>query len=238
MAMTSKAKKPEAVMEPATAEYYEKYGTEFLEEGKRTIGYRYDQIEGRKFKKPDGHESRNNVTLSQPSSEVLTLMKVGNNWYMVMGKQARSPYLVEVNGKIYFRTFLEQAAGLLEEGQDFKDAAIAETRQELGAKLVYLTELIAPKLYRHVSYSDEVSKLYLAITEKVEEQQLDADENINVDIIPLNEAKAEFEAYLNGEKKSFFGFNIPDVTMLSMSVLFWKLDTGKIDLNHLTNNLI
>ena len=165
MSMKNKLKKPEIVVNSAAAEYYEEYGTKFLKEGEQEIGYRYDQITARKFSLPGSNEVKsNNVTLSQPSSEVLTLMKKGEEWYMVLGKQARSPYLVEVDGKIYFRTFIEQAAGLLEEGQSFLDAAIAETRQELGAKLVYLGELIVPRLFRHVSYTDEVSKLYLAVT--------------------------------------------------------------------------
>ena len=233
MAMTSKAKKPEVVVDNTAVNYYKEHGNEFVEEGKTTIGYRYDQVEGRKLRKPDGKEFTNNVTLSQMSSEVLVLLKDGSDWYIVMGKQARSPYIVEVDGKLYAKTFLEQAAGLLEEGQSFEDEAIAESEQELGTKLIYLQELIAPRLCRHVSYTDEVSKLYLAVTERVGEQKLDANENINVDVIPLDKAKEEFEAYLSGEKETFFGFDIPDITMLSMAVFFWYLDTGKIDLDTL-----
>ena len=120
MAMKSKIKKPEHVINSAAAEYYMQYGTKFVEEGKQEIGYRYDQITRRMFTLPGSEEVKsNNVTLSQPSSEVLTLMKKENEWFIVLGKQARSPYLVDVNGKIYFRTFIEQAAGLLEEGQSF-----------------------------------------------------------------------------------------------------------------------
>ena len=239
MSMKNKLKKPEIVVNSAAAEYYEEYGTKFLKEGEQEIGYRYDQITARKFSLPGSNEVKsNNVTLSQPSSEVLTLMKKGEEWYMVLGKQARSPYLVEVDGKIYFRTFIEQAAGLLEEGQSFLDAAIAETRQELGAKLVYLGELIVPRLFRHVSYTDEVSKLYLAVTEWLGDQDLDPEENINVDVIPLDKAKDEFDLYLDGDKDSFFNFDIPDITMLSMTVFFRKLENGKIDLDHLTGNLL
>lgn len=239
MAKRSKIKKPEIVVNSAVAEYYEKYGTKLVKEGKQEIGYRFDQITSREFSLPGSEEVKsNNVTLSQPSSEILTLLKKGEEWFLVLGKQARSPYLVEVNGKVYFRTFIEQAAGLLEEGQSFLDAAIAETRQELGAKLVYIGELIVPRVFRHVSYTDEVSKLYLAVTEWLGNQDLDPEENINVDVIPLDKAKEEFDAYLDGDKDSFFDFDIPDVTMLSMTVFFRKLENGKIDLNNLTGNLL
>lgn len=238
MAMTSKAKKPDKVVNPVIAEYYEQFGNIFLEEGTTTIGYRYDQVEQRKMRKPEGKEFTNNVTLSQPSSEVLTIMKDGEKWFMVMGRQSRSPYVVEVNGTLYSKIFLEQAAGLVETDQDFQSAAIAEGSQELGTKMIYLSELIVPKLYRHVSYTDEVSKLYLAVTEKLGSQNLDADENINVDVIPLEKARIAFKEYINGDKSDFLGFDLPDITMLSMTLFFWKLDSGEIDLNNLTGNLL
>lgn len=229
---------PEKVVNPASAEHYKKFGNVFVEEGVATIGYRYDQVERRKMRKPDGKEFTNNVTLSQPSSEVLTLMKDGDNWFMVMGKQSRSPYIVEVDGEWYSKIFMEQAAGILEPGQDFQFAAVAEEKQELGAKVIYLSELIVPKLYRHVSYTDEVSKLYLAVTEKLGTQNLDEKENINVEVIPLDEARKAFVDYINGQKADFIGFDIPDVTMLSMTLFFWKLDSGDLDLNNLKGNLL
>ena len=238
MSMISKTKVPERVDDVSVVKYYEDNGNKVLDGGIQTIGYRYDHVEKRKMQMPSGKEFTNNVTLSQPSSEVLTLFRDGDKWFVVMGKQSRSPYVVEVEGKLYSKIFLEQAAGLVEENQDFQSAAIAEGCQELGSKVVYLTELIAPKLYRHVSYTDEMSKLYLAVTEKLGEQQLDDNENINVDIIPLEEARREFCDYINGRKTSFFGFDIPDITMLSMTLFFWKLDTGEIDLNNLDNNLL
>lgn len=238
MSMTSKAKNPEIVMNPASAEHYKKYGNTFVAEGHTEIGYRYDQITGRKMKKPDGQEVIENVTLSQPSSEVLTLLKDGENWFLVMGKQSRSPYVVDVDGTLYSKIFLEQAAGLVEADQDFQSAAVAEGNQELGSKVIFLSELIVPKLYRHVSYTDEVSRLYWAVTEKLGNQHLDENESINVDVIPLEDAKEEFKAYINGQKQDFFGFDIPDITMLSMTLFFWKLDSGEIDLNNLSGNLL
>lgn len=238
MAMTSKAKKPEVVMNPATAEHYKKYGNTFVAEGHTEIGYRYDHIQGRKMRKPNGKEFTNNVTLSQHSTQILTLMKENDNWSLVLGKQSRSPYLVEVDGVIFSKIFFEQAGGLVEANQDFQSTALAEVQQELGAKVVYLGNLIVPKVCQHVSYTDETSHLYLAVAQKLDEQQLDEEESINVDVIPLEKAKQEFKDYINGKKENFFGFEIPDMTMLSMSLFFWKLDTGEIDLNNLTGNLL
>ena len=93
MSKISKLKKPELVVNAATADYYKQYGTSFVEEGEQDIGYRYDQITARKFTLPRSSEVKsNNVTLSQPSAEVLTLMKKGDEWYMVLG--------IKVNTKI------------------------------------------------------------------------------------------------------------------------------------------
>ena len=66
--MTSKAKRPEKVTSPSVIYYYKLYGNRLLSEGDTKIGYRYDQVERRKFRKPDGKEFTNNVTLSQASS--------------------------------------------------------------------------------------------------------------------------------------------------------------------------
>ena len=238
MAMMSKAKKPEKVVNPASAEYYEKHGNAFVEEGETLIGFRYDNVRGRTYRMPDGKTIKHDVTLSQHSSEVLTMMKDGEKWFMVMGKQSRSPYIVEVNGKLYAKVFLEQAAGLVEVDQDFQLAAMAEASQELGARVIHLSELIVPKLYRHVGYTDETSKLYWAVTEKLGNQSLDEEENINVNVIELEDARNAFKAYINGEADDFLGFDIPDITMLSMTIFFWKLDSGEINLNNLTGNLL
>lgn len=237
MGMTSKAKKPEKVnADKAVVDYYKNHANLFIEEGKTTIGYRYDQVEGRTFWKPEGKVTQNNVTLSPTSSEVLTLMKERGEWFLVMGKQCRSPYLVEVDGKVYSKVFIEQAAGLVENNQNFVTAAIAEAEQELGTKLSYLGILVE-KVYRHVSYTDEVSKVYLAIAESIGEQSLDTEENIETIKIPLNKARYEFENYLDGKTNNFFGFDIPDLTIISLERLFWKIEKG-LDLENLSGNLL
>lgn len=228
-----KVKVPEDVKQESTKKYYQQNGNQFIEEGTIKVGYRYDQVEKRKMRQPNGYEFVNNVTLSQPSSEVLTLLKDGEEWYLVMGRQSRSPYVVSVDGELYSKIFLENAAGLLEEGQNFIDAASAEVSQELGAKPIYLGELIAPKLYRHVSYTDEVSKLYVAVAERIGAQNLDKEENILVQCIPLAEAEEEYGRYISGQKPDFFGFDIPDVTMLSLSIFFWKINTKTINLDNI-----
>ena len=106
----------------------------------------------------------------------------------------------------------------------------------LSATSFYLGILIE-KVYRHVSYTDEVSRVYIAIAESLGEQSLDAEENITKMMIPLNKAKYEFEDYLDGKKDSFFGFDLPDLTILSMERLFWKIEKG-LDLDNLTGNLL
>ena len=237
MAMTSKSKSPEMVTDSSVADYYRKKSNLFIEEGTQEIGYRYDQVKGRKFRKPDGKEFTNNITLSPPSSEVLTLMKHNGKWYLVFGKQTRSPYLVDVCGETYAKVFIEQAAGLLERGQSFEEAAIAEAEQELGARLSYLGILVK-KVCRHVSYADETSRVFLAIAESLGDQHLDENENITKVIVPIFEAKKEFESYLDGRKKSFFGYAVPDLTILAMERFFWKLDTGELDLDNLQGNLL
>ncbi len=237
MSMTSKAKTPEMVENPYVADYYRRYSTRFVAEGETKIGYRYDQVEGRKLQKPNGVNFTNNVTLSQPSAEVLTLIKQDGVWCFVFGLQSRSPYLVDVDGEIYCKLFLEQAAGLLEEGQDFIQAAIAETSQEFGVTLSYLGVFIS-NVCRHVSYADETSVVFLAIADSIGKQRLDKYENIKVVVIPVDKTRKKLEAYLDGDEEGFFGFDVPEMTQLALSRFFWKLDTGRLDLDNLQGNLL
>lgn len=233
MSMQPKFKEPERVQSKEIGSYYKNHSFHFIAEGESTRGYRYDQIVGRKLQKPDGTEFTNNVTLSQASSEVLTLFKRNGEWCFVFGVQSRSPYLVNVEGELYCKLFLEQAAGLLEEDQDFVQAAIAETSQELGVELKYLGVFI-PKVCRHVSYTDEVSTVFLAIAETIGKQRLDKYENIEVVIIPVDDVRK----YLDGEMEVYLGLDIPEMTMLSLERFFRKLDTGKLDLDNLQGNLL
>ena len=235
MSMVDKRKRADVVKDVEVKNFYKENGTEYKGAEDYSQGYRFDTE--KVYLQTPGSEKvgSNMVTYSQPSSEILVLVKVDEKWHLALAKQARTPYKVEVDGKIYFKTFLEQAAGLVEEakGQDFVSAAIAETKQELGAQgFVYMKELVAPRICRHVSYADEMSKLYLAVITRLGEQNLDPNENIKKLIVPLDEAKEEFMNYLEG-KSLFFGYEVPDITMLSMTSLFWQLDTGRLDLDNL-----
>ncbi len=236
MSMISKEKKPERVYNPYVAEIVKGQSNRIISTKEESRGFRFDCWEV-VFQLPNGKETTHHVTLSQASAEILTLYRQDGKWCFIFGRQARSPYMMEIDGKLYSKLFFEQAAGLLEEGQDFVQAAIAETSQEFGVTLSYLGVLIS-KVCRHVSYSDETSVVFLAVADSIGKQRLDKYENIEVVIIPVDETREEFEAYLDGDKDSFFGFDIPEMTQLSLSKFFWKLDTGKLDLDNLQGNLL
>ena len=238
MAMTPKVKKTTHVTDPQLAKLYKEQGTKVTASGTLEVGFRFDHVHAQEMQQPDGRIFCNVLTYSPESSEVLTLLKSNGKWYMVMGLQARSPYLVNVDGELYCKFFLEQAAGCVKEDQTFLDAAVAEGCEELGSHVTGLYPLSAPILYRHVSYTDEMSRLYLAITEDLGQQNLDNEENIHVQKFPLADARTTFLNYINGNVDTFFGFDIPEVTALSMALFFWKLDLGQIDLDNLSGNLL
>lgn len=224
---------PEKIVDSATAEWYRLNGSEVVDLGEIDPGKRFAVVKGLTYRTPDGKLQKNNVTISHPSSEILTLTQKDGIWYVIFCIQARSPYHVEVDGKMMLKAFIEQPAGCLEEGQSYTDAAIAEVRQELGAKLVYLGRLGKNKLSRHVSYCIEQTYSHWGIAENtLGEQNLDPEENIKILWKPLDEVEKEVDRYLDEEGHKFFGFDVPDVTLLSLLSFFRKIGKGTIDLKN------
>lgn len=232
------ALKIEAVENIKSLMYYKNFGNHFLEKSEIKKGKRYQQVEI-EIANRKGKKITDTVTLSQPSCEILTLLKKDGIWHMVLGKQPHSSYIVVAFGTLYSKVFLEQATGVVREGENFLEAAIEKTKRELGAELIYISELVHPRLYRHVAHTNEMTKIYLAVAEQIEPEKVDENQNrIEICTIPLADVKTAFMEYIDGERDDFFGFDIPDITMLSMSIFFWKLDTGKIRLGDLKRNLL
>ena len=109
------------------------------------------------------------------------VVPVDNDGNIIIEKQFRYPF-----GKV----LTEIPAGKLDsKDEPHLDAALRELREETGytaEKMVYLGEYIPT-----CAYSDEVIHMYLATGLTKGEQQLDEDEFVGVEKMPLEEAVAE-----------------------------------------------
>lgn len=95
---------------------------------------------------------------------------------VIMIQEARTPI-----GKV----ILALPAGMIEQGEEAKNAAIRELEEETGylaSDIEFLREY-----YTSVGYSDEKISLYLATNMKKTKQRLDDEENIKVIEVPLEE---------------------------------------------------
>lgn len=226
-----KAKYPYQVHEDI-GERYKLYGHSFLASKENQKGYRFN-VEKRYFW--NGQKQKqyaNSVTLSAPSAEVICLRHYGKEVKMALILQSRTPYIAEVWDEEekeylqYARFFFEQPAGLVEKGETFEEAAIREAQEETGFEVQALRHLMKPVICRHVSYSDECSQVFVAKLGNEIGQNLDQNENINVFWFNLKVVETELEMYLEGEKEDFFGYDIPEMTILGLQRFFIKWNRG------------
>ena len=206
-------------------DYYQKNGHELLKRDELQEMYRFN-VERLTYLKPGTPEERkeytNMVTLSKPSSDVICLRrnpKTGNPEMCLM-IQPRTPYNAVVNGETYARFFMEHVGGLLEKGETFEEAALRETEEEIGWKIKTMIPLIAPAICKHVSYATETTKMFLAVVDEEVGQNLDENEDIKTKWYPIDTVEEELEAYLDGKKETFFGFDAPEMTILGFTRFF------------------
>lgn len=214
---------------------YAEHGHQVIGEAGIQLGYRFD-VNRITLQTPDGRTYTNLITHSAPSAEAICLRRRegSGEWEMVFVLQSRTPYKAEKtsgDGKkeIYAKFFLEQPAGLLQKGESYEDAAIREIEEETGYELVAMLPLMKPIICRHVSYSDETSRVFVAFLGAKKEQHLDPNENIYVQSYSLKEVETALEEYLEGTKPTFFNFDVPEMTILSLLRFFQKWNRGDFE---------
>lgn len=171
-----------------------------------------------------GKEYNNMVTLSKPSADVICLRRNSKTGKpeMCLMIQPRTPYNAIVDGNTYARFFIEHVGGLLEKGETFEEAALRETEEEIGWKIKTMHLLIAPAICKHVSYATETTKMFLAVVGEEVGQNLDENEDIKTKWYRVDVVEEELEAYLDGKKETFFGFDAPEMTILGLTRFFTR----------------
>lgn len=153
---------------------------------------------------PDGNKASREVVQHQGGVCVAALDE-NNNLFFV--RQFRYPYK-EIT--------LELPAGKLEKGETVLENGKRELKEETGCEGYSFMTLGA--MYPSTGYTDEIIHLFACRVKSVGEQQLDEDEFLNVEKIPLNKA---VEMVLNNQ--------LPDaktqITILKLDAL---LKSGKI----------
>lgn len=133
---------------------------------------------------PDGREAVREVIRHPGAVCVLPIDSDGNVYFVNQFRYA------------FNKVTLEAPAGKLEKGEDIKEAALRELKEETGlsaTKITYLGEM-----YTTPALIDEIIHLYIAEGLTKGEQSLDEDEFINVKKMSLDDA---VKMVMNGEIK-------------------------------------
>lgn len=211
--------------------FYRERGHKLTDVSDRQEMYRFD-VQKHTLVRKDGEEEveyTNMVTLSKPSAEVVcTRVDRDGRLKICLILQPRTPYITEVNGQKYARFFLEQPAGLAEKGETLEDTAKREVEEEIGYEVKWIEPLIEPFVCRHVSYTNETSKVFVVGVGKQTKQHLDENEDCRPQWFYAETAEEEFEDYLDGKISSFCGLDLPDMTILALQRFFTKLHRGDI----------
>lgn len=209
---------------------YREHGHRLIRESDRQEMYRFD-VQKHTLVRKDGEEEKeytNMVTLSKPSAEVIcTRINESGGLEICLILQPRTPYITTVDGEKYARFFIEQPAGLVEKDETIEDAAVREVEEEIGYKVDWIRSLIDPFVCRHVSYTNETSKVFVVGVGKQTKQHLDENEDIAPKWYQAGDVEMELEWYLDGYS-SFFGFDLPEMTILGLLRFFTKLHRGDI----------
>lgn len=215
---------------------YREFGQEVQKREMVAKGYRFDTYKVTMLKQ-DGSEYCHTVTLSKPSVEVICLKEeeveneIDKQVFAYLVLQSRTPYVTSLQGRKkpieeYARFFLEEPAGMVEYGETFEEAAKREVEEETGYHVEELVPLIVPAICRHVSYSDETSKVFVAKLGKEIGQRLDQNENCMVRKFPIDELEKELDYYLEGGKSRFYGVDLPEMTIMALQRFFVKWHRG------------
>lgn len=150
-------------------ELFEKTVSQKYEYQGKIINLRVDEV-----LLPNGNASRREV-IEHPGG--VCVLAADGDGSLLMVRQFRYPYQ---------EVILELPAGKLERGEDPRECGIRELKEETG----YVAETFEflGKVYPSPGYVDEIIHLYLATGLRMEGQQLDPDEFLTVERIPLNEA--------------------------------------------------
>lgn len=215
---------------------YRECGHRLIAESDPQEMYRFN-VQMRTFTRKEGDEEReydNMVTLSKPSAEVIcTRINEDNGMLEIcLILQPRTPYITMVDGEKYARFFMEQPAGLVEKDETIEEAAVREVEEEIGYEVEWIRSLIVPFVCRHVSYTNETSKVFVVGVGTETKQHLDKNEDIQPVWHLASDVELELDSYLDG-LGSFYGFDLPEMTILALQRFFTKLHRGDIkELKH------
>jgi ADP-ribose pyrophosphatase len=142
--------------------------SEYIYKGK-ILNLRKDEVE-----LPGGKQSIREVVEHQGA---VAVVPITSNKEVVLVKQYR---------KAIEDVLLEIPAGKLEKDEDPKDCALRELEEETGKKAFKIQELFY--FYTSPGFSNEKLFLFAAFDLKDTKQNLDTDEIVDVEILPLEEA--------------------------------------------------
>ncbi len=176
----------------------------------------------------DSRIQTDEVLTFAPSAEIICVQRVATEVKVCLFLQSRVPYTVKIDNKEYVDFFVENLSGVLNRNESYAEGALRTVVENLDYEIKDFRQLIKPTIYRNTRFTNSKCETFIAVLGQKKPNHHNKHDYLQALWFPIDFLEKEFENYLEGNIDDFLGFNISEMTLLSLQRFFIKYRRGEI----------